>query len=606
MFGGYTGKMIRVNLTQQSHFVETLSKEIIKLYLGGKGISAYFLYNELPAGCDPLSPDNLLIFANGPLTGTLAPTSARVTVCTKSPLTGCWLDSNCGGFWGPELKYAGYDMLLISGRSNKPCILVIEDEKITIEPALELQGYDCEKTDKILKAKYGADYRIACIGPAGEKKIPLAAIIAEGRAFGRGGAGAVMGSKNLKAIVVRGHGSVSIARYEAFVQANKEALNEISISADTGGSRPKYGTNSILSAMDYLGIHPVKNFQGMRWEGADKLNENILADKYYKKHKACFACPIRCSKVSKVDSGKYQGSVVEGPEYENVWSFGAQCGNADPGAVIEAERLCDLYGLDSISTGNAIGFAMECYERGLTTEQQVGFPLNFGNDDAMIKLVHLIGEHEGFGQVIGQGVRRAADIIGGNAVDFAMHVKGMELPAYDPRAVYGMGLAYATSDRGGCHLRAWPVGAETLQIKGRLDPLSTEYKADLVKSQQDWSALVDSIGLCLFATFALTPRQVALLLAGLTGISELASGDYLTTVGERIYNLTRLFNIREGLGKKDDNLPRRLLNEPMPSGPAKGHTVDLVPMLEEYYFIRGWDEQGVPTEDKLALLGLKK
>lgn len=405
---------------------------------------------------------------------------------------------------------------------------------------------------------------------------------------------------------MRGHGSISIARYEAFIQANKEALNEISISPDTGGSRPKYGTNSILSAMNYLGIHPIKNFQGMHWDGATQLNEDVLADKYYKKHKACFACPIRCSKVSKVDSGKYQGSVVEGPEYENVWSFGAQCGNADPGAVIEAERLCDLYGLDSISTGNTIGFAMECYERGLITEQQVGFPLNFGDDNAMIKLVHLIGKNEGFGQVIGQGVKLAADVIGGNAVDFAMHVKGMELPAYDPRAVYGMGLAYATSDRGGCHLRAWPVGAETLQTKGRLDPLSTEYKADLVKSQQDWSAVIDSIGLCLFATFALTPRQVALLLAALTGISELESGDYLTNIGERIYNLTRLFNIREGFGKKDDSLPGRLLNEPMPSGPAKGHTVDLAPMLEEYYYIRGWDEQGMPTEEKLASMGLKK
>ena len=606
MIGGYAGKMLRVNLTKREHAVEPLSEDIIRRYLGGKGISAHLLYHELPAGCDPLGPDNLLVFANGPLTGTLAPTSARVTVCTKSPLTGGWLDSNCGGFWGPELKYAGYDVLVIGGCSDKPCILVIEDENIAIEPATELQGYDCGKTENVLKTKYGTDYRVACIGPAGEKKIPLAAILAEGRAFGRGGAGAVMGSKNLKAIVVRGHGSVRIARYEAFLQANKEALNEISINPDTGGSRPKYGTNSILSVMDYLGIHPVKNFQGMRWEGALTLNEDVLADTYYKKHKACFACPIGCSKVSRVDAGKYQGSVVEGPEYENVWSFGSQCGNADPGAVIEAERLCDFYGLDSISTGNAIGFAMECYERGLLTAKQVGFPLDFGNDDGMINLVHLIGNHEGFGQVLGQGVKRAAEIIGGNAADFAMHVKGMELPAYDPRGVYGMGLAYATSDRGGCHLRAWPVGAETLQTKGRLDPFSTEHKADLVKSQQDWNALVDSIGLCLFATFALTPRQVALLLAGLTGISELESGDHLTTIGERIYNLTRLFNIREGFGKKDDTLPGRLLHEPMPSGRAKGHTVDLAPMLEEYYFIRGWDEQGVPTEEKLAGLGLQK
>ncbi|HWR45690.1 aldehyde ferredoxin oxidoreductase family protein [Sporomusa sp.] len=606
MFGGYTGKLLRVDLTQKTHTVETIPEELIKKYIGGKGISARLLYDELPAACDPLGSDNLLVFANGPLTGTLAPASSRVTVSTKSPLTGGWLDSNCGGFWGPELKYAGYDVLMIKGRAAEPCVLVIEDSSIKFDSASEFQGFDCACTEEALKEKYGIDYRIACIGPAGEKNSPLAAIIAEGRAFGRGGPGAVMGSKNLKAIAVRGHGSIAIAQYEPFLSANKEALNEISINPDTGGSRPKYGTNSILSAMDMLGIHPVKNFQGVPWDGAPQLNEDVLADEYYNKHKACFACPIRCSKVSRVDAGKYRGSVVEGPEYENAWGFGAQCGNPDPGAVIEAERLCDLYGLDSVSTGNAVGFAMECYERGLITEQQVGFALKFGDDEAMIKLIHLMGKGEGFGKVIGQGVKRAAEIIGGNSADFAMHVKGMELPAYDPRAVFGMGLAYATSDRGGCHLRAWPVGAEVLQTKGRLDPFSTEYKADLVKSQQEWFAIIDSIGMCLFATFALTPRQVTALLNTLTGIQQFESADYLVTAGERIYNLTRLFNIREGFGKKDDTLPSRLLNEPMPSGPAKGNTVDLEPMLKEYYYIRGWDEEGIPKEETLASLGLKK
>jgi len=606
MAGGYTGKLLRIDLGKRSHSVENIPEEIIKKYIGGKGISAYLLYKELPAKCDPLGPENILVFANGPLTGTLAPASSRVTVSTKSPLTGGWLDSNCGGFWGPELKYAGYDVLVIAGCAEKPTVVVIEDETIRFESAAELGGYDCPKTEKTLKEKYGADHRVACIGPAGENRLPLAGIIAEGRAFGRGGSGAVMGSKNLKAIVVRGRGSVEIARYEAFLTANNEAMNELTINPDTGGSRPKYGTNNILSAMDVLGIHPVHNFQGIPWSGAEKLNEEVLADQYFKKNKACFACPIRCSKVSRVDSGKYKGSVVEGPEYENVWSFGAQCGNADPGAVIEAERLCDFYGLDSISVGNAVGFAMECYERGLITENQVGFALKFTDDDAMIKLVHLMGTNEGFGQVIGRGVKQAAAIIGKNAADFAMHVKGMELPAYDPRSAFGMGLAYATSDRGGCHLRAFPVGAEVLQNRGRMDPFSTEYKADLVKSQQEWFAIVDSIGLCLFATFALTPRQVTLLLAGLTGIEEFASADYLITAGERIYNLTRLFNIREGFGKKDDTLPSRLLNEPMPSGPAKGLTVDLEPMLKEYYYIRGWDEEGVPKKETLDRLGLKQ
>ncbi len=605
MSGGYTGKLLRIDLGKRQHSVENIPVDVAKKYIGGKGISAYLLYNELPANCDPLGPENMLVFANGPLTGTLAPASSRVTVSTKSPLTGGWLDSNCGGFWGPELKYAGYDVLVVSGSADEATVLVIEDETVRFEPAAAFSGYDCPATEKALKEKYGADYRIACIGPAGENRLPLAAIIAEGRAFGRGGSGAVMGSKNLKAIVVRGRGSVGIARYEEFLTANNEAMNELTINPDTGGSRPKYGTNSVLSAMDVLGILPVQNFQGIPWSGADKLNEEVLAGQYYKKNKACFACPIRCSKVSRVDGGKYQGSVVEGPEYENVWSFGAQCGNADPGAVVEAERLCDFYGLDSVSAGNAIGFAMECYQRGLISRKQIGFALQFGDDEAMIKLLHLIGKGEGFGQVIGQGVKRAAALIGGNAADFAMHVKGMELPAYDPRAVFGMGLAYATSDRGGCHLRAWPVGAEVLQTQDRMDPYSTEYKADLVKSQQEWFAVVDSVGLCLFATFALTPRQVTLLLTGLTGIEEFAGTDYLMTAGERIYNLTRLFNIREGFGRKDDTLPSRLLKEPMPSGPAKGLTVDLEPMLNEYYLIRGWDEEGVPKKETLDLLELR-
>lgn len=599
-YDGYAGKILEVNLTTGSSNIYDLPGELIENYLGGKGFGAKILYDRIDADVEPLSEENLLVFATGPLSGTLSPTE-KMAVCTKSPLTGVWLDSNAGGYFGPALKAAGFDILIIKGRAEVPVSLIIDDNEVNIIEAGELWGKDTFRTTEILKDEYGAEARVACIGPAGEKQVPIAAIISEARAFGRGGAGAVQGYKNLKAIAVKGSNDLEINNLTRFLKANKEAYNEIAIHPDTGGGRPKYGTNVIFSLMNEAGIHPVKNFSQSEFEQWQEIDETVWLEKYWDKDKACHSCPIICSKIARVKEGKYQGKITEGPEYENTWSLGSQCGVSDPGAIIYGEYLADYYGVDAISVGNIIGFAMECAEKGLIDED-----IEFGDGEKVLDLIKDISlQKTDLGQMLGQGVRGAAVSIGGDSGKFAMHTKGLEFPAYEPRASYGMGLAYATSDRGACHLRAWPIKAEMLQSENRIDPLDIEYKAELVKNEQDLIAVVDSLGMCLFATFALSPRQLVDLLYSLTGVEEFSSTEKLLKIGERIYNLTRLFNQREGLDRKDDSLPYRQLNEPLPDGRAKGSTVKLEPMLEEYYLLRGWDENGNPTSKKLKELGLR-
>ncbi len=593
-----------MDLSTRSFFDDELRQELAADYIGGKGFGARILYDQLQPGVDPLSADNILVVACGPLTGTLAPTAGRSVLCTKSPLTGLWLDSNCGGSFGPGLKAAGFGVLIIKGKAERPLVLIVDENNIHMEEAGELWGLDTFGTHEKLKARWGREAKVATIGVAGENLVPIAAVISEGRAFGRGGPGAVMGSKNLKAIVVRGERSLEIDDFRRFMDVNLEAMNEISIHSDTGGSRPKYGTNAILSFLAEAGVYPVRNFQQGSWPGIQSLNESILAADYYKKQKACFGCPIRCSKVSRVDEGKYKGSFTEGPDYENTWSFGAQCGIADPGAIIQAEYLCDVYGLDAISAGNIVGFAMECFEKGLISTEEAGWQLTFGNDDALLGLIGQMARQEGLGDLLGRGVKHAAGVIGGGSADFAIHVKGLELPAYDPRGTAGMGLAYATSDRGGCHLRSWPVGREILDPSGRLDPLATEFKAEFVKNEQDYFTVIDSLGICLFASFALSARQIVNLVHSLTGIEAFDTTEKLMKAGERIYNLTRLFNIRENREEAlKDTLPKRLLETPMPDGPAAGHVVPLAEMLKEYYEARHW-QNGVPCQAKLVELGL--
>ena len=496
-----------------------------------------------------------------------------------------------------------YDVVVVKGKAPFPVNVLIEDGVISFKPAESLWGLDSEETHNRLKAEYGDDYRVACIGPAGEKMIPISSIISEMRAFGRGGVGAVMGSKNLKALLAHGTQTLKIFDPDAFMRINEEAYNELAIHPDTGGGRQRYGSNVIYSAMNELGVHPVKNFQSSVNEHAEELSEDRMLEDLVEKNKACFGCPVACSKFSKVKKGKYTGEYTEGPEYENTWAFGAQCGNGDYGAVVAAEHICDMYGIDSISAGNAIGFAMECTQRGIISREDIGYDFGFGNTDSMIQMLHQIGKGEGVGKLLGLGTRVAAAKLGQGSEFFAMHVKGLELPAYDPRAAYAMGLAYATSDRGGCHLRSWPIAAEGLQHNGRIDPYSIEFKSEFVKNEQDLISVVDSIGMCQFALSALTPRHVVRLMYSITGLERFKEIESVLETGERIYNLTRLFNLREGV--EPDTLPPRLLEEEMPDGPAKGNRTPLKEMLQEYYFIRGWDELGNPGQEKMTQLGLE-
>jgi len=597
---GYTGKILDVDLTSAIVSETELDRSLAEDYMGGKGFGAKILYDQLPPGCEPLSADNILVFATGPLTGTFAPSSGRFEVCTKSPATGLWLDSNCGGYFGPELKFAGYDMVIIRGKAAKPMLLVIDDNKIELTPADDLWGVDAISTHRQIKDSFGKDFKVACIGPAGEKGVLFAGIISEYRALGRGGAGAVMGSKNLKAIAVRGNGSIPLFDSDTFMKTCRESFNELANSPDTGGGRQKYGTNVILSLMDEVGLHPVRNFQKGKFEGAASVNEDTI-EAHYVRNKACFGCPIYCSKISEVKEGKYKGSFTEGPEYENVWSFGANCENVDVGAIIQAEYLCDYYGLDAITAGNVIGFLMECVEKGLLKESDIGFPMTFGNDESIINAIHLIGKGEGPGKLWGQGVKKLAEQIEG-AQDLAMHVKGLELPAYDPRGSAGMALAYATSDRGGCHLRSWPIGDELLATEGRMDLVSLEFKAELVKTQQDLFGMVNCSGMCLFATFAVTLKQITPFLHAATGLEIFSSSEEVMKTGERVNNLVRLFNIREGLTRDLDTLPSRFFSEPLKEGPSRDRVVELEQLMEDYYLVRGWDEEGVPKDTKLEEL----
>lgn len=602
MWYGYAGKILEVNLSTGNVDRVDLDRDIAEKYIGGKGFGIHTLFHRLPTGCDPLSPDNILVFATGPLTGSAAPASGRLELCTKSPATGLWLDSNAGGSLGPELKYAGFDALVISGASETPVLLLIEDNDVSLVPADEYWGIDTLETHKKIKGQYSSDHRVACIGPSGELLSPLASVQTEYRSFGRGGAGAVMGSKKLKAVVVSGSGGLNTADSNEFSRMVRESTNELGNSPDTGAAKPEFGTNVILSLMDHTGIHPTMNFQRSTLD--DKPIDEHDVRKFFKRNRACFSCTIRCSKIARVEEGPFKGAFTEGPEYETVWSFGAQCGNTDVASIIEAEHLCDAYGLDGISVGNVVGFLMDCFDKGLlTTDDTNGLELKWGDSEAMVAAVKLIGRREGPGEVWSRGVRYLEETIPG-AQGFGAQVKGLELPAYDPRASKGMALAYATSDRGGCHLRSWPIGDEIMNMTNPLGLHTIEFKPEVVKNQQDLFCLVNSSGLCLFAAFTLTLEQIAPLFASLTGIESFAEAGNLLAAGERINNLVRLFNLREGLTADDDSLPERFSTEALPDGPCQGETVDVSQMLQTYYKLRGWTEDGKPTREQLEKLDL--
>ncbi|WP_029009229.1 aldehyde ferredoxin oxidoreductase family protein [Azospirillum halopraeferens] len=598
---GWTGKILRVDLTSGTVRTEALNPATARAFIGARGLGTKIMYDEVDPTVDPLSPANKLIFAAGPLTGTFAPSMGRFDVVTKGPLTGAIAASNSGGAWGPELKYAGYDLLIVEGRAAKPVYLWIEDDAVAIRDAAHLWGKDVPETTERLNEETAADAKVACIGPAGERMALIASIMNDmQRAAGRSGVGAVMGSKNLKAVVVRGTGAVTVADREAFVGAVTRAATKIKEHPVGGTGLRLYGTNVLVNILNSVGGLPTGNFQEARFETADKVGGESLAAHQLQRPKGCFACIISCGRATKVTNPKYKGR-GEGPEYETAWGFGPDCRIDDLDAVTKANYLCNEYGMDTISMGGTIACAMELFSRGLLTrEDTAGLELDFGNAEAMVEAVRLTGTGEGVGVLLAEGSYRLASRFG--HPELSMTVKKQEMPAYDPRAVQGIGLNYATNNRGGCHVRGYTISPEILGVPVKADKDAIDGKPELVVLFQNLTAALDSTGGCLFTTFGIGADEFAELMTTATGVPYTA--DRFIRAGERIWNLERLWNLKAGLSAVDDTLPPRMTGEPIPAGPSKGAVSRVPEMMPLYYAVRGWDGEGVPTRETLDVLEL--
>jgi aldehyde:ferredoxin oxidoreductase len=614
MLGGYVGKVGIINLSDRTVRIEAISEERARKYLGGKGYALSLLYDYLKEyesrghsarDLDPLGPENVLIFATGPGTGVIgfpSPGRHQVMAC-RSPLTGSIGSANSGGEWGAYLKFAGFDLLVVEGASDEPVYISVTDGVIGIHDARAYWGKTTFDTDDLLKETVdGKNVSVACIGPAGENMVPMACIVNDKhRAAGRTGLGAVMGSKKLKAILVSGSGTVQVAKPEEFKQASKEVLEKERVNSVTGSGLPTYGTAILVNVINNAGMLPYKNWQLGYNAEADKISGETLSKEYLIEKRPCWGCTIACGRTTSVKTGPYQILHTEGPEYESVWALGNSTGVMDMPAVIKANHLCDELGLDPISTGSTIAAAMELSQRGLIgAEDLQGIDMSFGNAAALVESVWRIAHKQGFGKFMAMGSKRLCEHYG--APDLSMSVKGLEMPAYDPRGAKGIGLNYATSNRGGCHVTGYTISPEILGLPSKIDPLVTEGKAQWTKIFQDFTSTVNSTVNCLFVTFALGAADYAKLLSYVTGWD--VTEDEVMKIGERIYNLERYIMSKYGFTDKDDTLPPRLTSEPMPDGPVKGQTVDLESMKREYYSLRGW-VNGVPTVEKMKELGIE-
>ena len=614
---GWQKKILRVNLTEGSCKAEPLNMEWAADYLGQRGLATKYLSEEIDPKVDPLSPDNKLIFATGPLTGTAASTSARYSVITKGALTGAIACSNSGGYFGAELKMAGWDMVIFEGKSDKPVYLYINDDKAELVSAEDLWGKSVWEADEMLHRKYQDPLlRVSAIGKAGEEGVLYACIVNDKhRAAGRSGVGAVMGSKNLKAIAVRGTQGVAVEDPAGFMRVVAEKKQVLAENAVTGQGLPTYGTQVLMNVINEVGALPTRNAGEVQFEGAGKISGEAMHEPRGSQGKpnlitnqACFGCTIACGRIAQVDKEHY--TVVNRPEYwgasggleyENAWSLGADTGVDDLDALTFANFICNEQGFDPITFGATVAAAMELYEMGVITDEETGgVALKFGSAEALTTMAELTGRNEGFGEILGLGSKRMCEKYG--HPELSMSVKGQEFPAYDPRGIQGMGLTYATSNRGACHLRSYTVASEILGIPEKTDPLATEGKAGLVKAFQDATAAVDSTGLCLFTTFAWSLDDFY------PQVNAACEGEWtldkLVEVGERIWNRERQFNLAAGFTGKDDTLPKRMLKDAAKTGPAEGKVSGLKEMLPEYYELRGWDEGGVPTAETLQRLGL--
>jgi aldehyde:ferredoxin oxidoreductase len=585
---GWCGKILDIDLRAQTSRTYPLDMEMARLFVGGRGLGARLLWDLVGPEVEPLSPENVLIFTVGPLTATGYQTSNRFSVSTKSPLTGTVLDANSGGFWGMQFKKAGYDVMIVRGKAESPVWIEIKNEAVTFHDASQLWGMRVFAVTEHL-GQNNNHRNVLCIGPAGENLSCMAAIMNDReRALARGGPGAVMGSKNLKAIVVEGKQRPDIEDQDRFKFMLYETRKLLAASPLTSQALPEFGTVVLMNIMNNIGALATRNHQQTQFEGAEAISGEELTDNYLVKNSSCWACPIGCTRISRTE--KVEG---EGPEFESTWAFGAQCGIDDLPAIIEANSLCNDLGLDTISVGSTIACAMELSEKGYLDSD-----LRFGRADLLARCVEDIAYRRDLGAEMADGSLRLATKFG--HPELSMSVKGLEMPAYDPRGMQGQGLLYATSNRGGCHMRGNMVGPEVLGLPKLIDRFQVQGKASFVTLHQNISAAIDSLVLCKFTNMGVAEEYFARMLSAVTGVSY-ATGDMIR-VGERVWNLERLYNLREGFARRDDTLPPRLLNEAPADGPSKGWVVQLEPMLKEYYRGRGWDENGVPTHKKLSEL----
>ena len=613
----WTGNILRVNLTEERCEAEPLNRDWAQQYLGQRGLATKYLVEEVDPETDPLGPDNKLIFATGPLTGTMASTGGRYSVITKSPLTNCVACSNSGGFIGQELKNAGWDMVIVEGRTARPLYLYIENEKAELLPADEIWGTSVWHTDEWLHKRHQDPMlRVAAVGRSAEQGCLYSAVVNDlHRAAGRSGVGTVMAGKNLKAMAVRGSKGVGNIKDPArFMQAVNAAKKVLADNAVTGQGLPAYGTQVLMNVINEIGALPTHNTREVQFEGAGNISGEAMHEPRASDGKpnlttnaGCFGCTIACGRISTIDRGhfsvknkpEYWGA-SGGLEYEAAWALGADTGVDDLDALTYANFLCNEDGFDPISFGATVAAAMELYGRGVLTTEQTNIPFDFGSAEALAKAAEWVARGEGFGRELAMGSKRLCEKYG--HPELSMTVKGQEFPAYDPRGIQGMGLTYATSNRGACHLRSYTVASEVLGIPEKTDPLVAEGKPALVKAFQDATGAVDSSGLCVFTTFAWTLEDIA------PQIDAACEGEWtaerLLELGERVWNLERDFNLGAGITAADDTLPKRLLEEPAASGPAKGLVSKLGEMMPEYYALRGWSADGVPTPETRQRLGL--
>ena len=605
----YLNRILRVDLTRRQFTEETLTEELILNYLGGRGFGARFLYDGLVAGTDPSGPGNQLVFLTGPLAGTRAQSFNRWKIVFKSPLTGGYFKSSGGGHFAAEMKVAGFDAVIVSGASETPVYLWIKDGKYELRDADYLWGLTCDDTHTLIREELrDPAVRLACIGPAGERLVRYAGVFSDRRTAGRGGGGAVMGAKKLKAIAVRGHGEVPIARPDDFREAVRE---QIKLYRENPSFEHFSNVGPRNPGMTLVrGMFPTKNFRlGLlpQWQ-------RIESEEYVKlqvRHTACRTCMVHCGKIARAPKGDYTNSWSEGPEYETIWGFTGPIMCTDTGLTIAADRLCDELGLDTISASGSIGFAYECYEKGLLKREDTdGLELIYGDTAPILTLLKKIAYREGIGDLLAEGTRRMAQQIGNGSDYFAVHVKGLELPAYDPRGAKAQGLNLMTHQIGADH-NSGP-GAQEFNgkpFRGKVvDRFDWQGKGALTKYNQDLTAVQDCGIMCVFPGSLFFRDDLApygKLLAAATGIDDFIDVDNLWRIGERINNLERMFNVREGFTRADDIFPGRILEETLPEGPSAGQTFEWQPMLEEYYRERGWDTvSGIPTAAKLRELGL--